>query len=272
MIAGMADAPSETPAAAPIRLRAPAPQGEATIAGQVVLNIAGETLALDLEVPAASTTLEALLPVFQGLTSEVVRRAAERATATGATISCRAGCGACCRQAVPVAEAEARMIAALVEAMPEPRRTALRARFEAAEHRLAQTTLASRMVDMSDDETVIDVGAKYFGLGLACPFLEAESCSIHPDRPLRCREYLVTSPATACAALAPEGINKVPLAGAPSSALFDVGREATAEGWVLLIQSLSFAERHPAPSARRPAPDWIGAVIGRLAGAANPAA
>jgi Fe-S-cluster containining protein len=34
---------------------------------------------------------------------------------------------------------------------------------------------------------------------MPCPFLEDESCSIHPDRPLVCREYLVTSPAELCA-------------------------------------------------------------------------
>jgi hypothetical protein len=34
---------------------------------------------------------------------------------------------------------------------------------------------------------------RYFLQGVACPFLEAESCGIHPDRPLACREYLVTS-------------------------------------------------------------------------------
>src|SRR5262249_25604325 len=33
------------------------------------------------------------------------------------------------------------------------------------------------------------------------PFLEDESCSIYADRPLICREYLVTSPAEDCSRL-----------------------------------------------------------------------
>src|SRR5580704_8020412 len=99
MIAAMAEAPPQDPA--PILLRAPPAAGE--------------------------PTLEALLPVFQGLTNEVARRGAAKAVADGEKISCRAGCGACCRQAVPVAEAEARMLAALVAAMPEPRRSEIRA-------------------------------------------------------------------------------------------------------------------------------------------------
>jgi len=264
MIAAMADAPPEHPA--PISLRAPPPEGEAVLEGDVVLNIAGEPVPFHLEVPEAPTTLEALLPVFQGLSSEVARRAASKAMAAGEKISCRAGCGACCRQAVPVAEAEAHMIAGLVEAMPEPRRTQVRARFEAAERRLEETALASRLVDMPDGKTVIEVGIRYFDLGVPCPFLEAESCSIHPDRPLRCREYFVTSPASACAAMVPGTIRRAPLAGVPSTALFAAGARNTPEGWLLLIQALSFSQRHPSPSPARPAPEWIGAVVGGLAG------
>lgn len=258
--------PSPQSAAPPIQLRAPPPaDGKAAIEGDFTLSIAGEAVAFHVEVPDGPTTLEALLPVFQGLSNEIARRAAVREIAIGKSISCRAGCGACCRQAVPVAEAEARAIAALVEAMPEPRRSEIKARFEAAERRLEETALASQVVDMPDGKTLVDVGMKYFGLGVPCPFLEAESCSIHPDRPLRCREYFVTSPAAACAAMVPGTIDRAPLAGVPSKALFAVGAEHTPQGWLLLIDALSFAEHFPEPSAARPAPDWIGAVVGGLA-------
>jgi Fe-S-cluster containining protein len=263
MITGMAEDAPETPA--PIPLRAPSPAGESVLEGDFTLNIAGEAVAFHVEAPDGPTTLEALLPVFQGLANEVARRAAAKAIADGEKISCRAGCGACCRQAVPVAEAEARTIAALVEVMPEPRRSEIRARFEAAERRLEETALASRMVDMPDGKTVIDVGTKYFGLGVACPFLEAESCSIHPDRPLRCREYFVTSPASACAAMVPGTIHKVPLAGVPSSALYAAGAEHTPQGWLLLTQALSFTERFPQSAPARAAPAWMAEVVGRLA-------
>jgi len=263
MIAGMAEAPPQTPA--PTLLRAPPSAGQPVLEGDFTLSISGEVAAFHIEVPDGPTTLEALLPVFQGLSNEIARRAAAKVMAKGKAISCRAGCGACCRQAVPVAEAEARNIAAMVDAMPEPRRAEIRARFAAAERRLVEAALAGRLVDMPDGKTEINVSANYFSLGIPCPFLEAESCSIHPDRPLGCREYLVSSPAAACAALDPEAIKRAPLAGAPSRALYDAGAQNTPEGWLLLTQALSFAERHPEPSPARPAPEWIGAIVGRLA-------
>ena len=48
--------------------------------------------------------------------------------ARGEAISCKAGCGACCRQLVPVSETEAHHLRDVVEAMPEPRRAAVTAR------------------------------------------------------------------------------------------------------------------------------------------------
>lgn len=53
------------------------------------------------------------------------------------------------------------------------------------------------------------LGAAWFGLGVAYPFLEDESCSIHKSRPLTCREYLVTSPAAACSRLYQEPVDRI---------------------------------------------------------------
>jgi hypothetical protein len=61
------------------------------------------------------------------------------------------------------------------------------------------------------DSQFDELGHLYFEPAIACPFLEDESCSIHPDRPLACREYLVSSPASACAHPSPESIERVDL-------------------------------------------------------------
>ncbi len=58
---------------------------------------------------------------------------------------------------------------------------------------------SSRTRRASRTKTPSRSARRYFHLGIACPFLEDESCSIHADRPISCREYLVTSPAVNCA-------------------------------------------------------------------------
>jgi Fe-S-cluster containining protein len=252
----------------PIRLEAPPPEGEASVRGQVSLRISGEAVAFDLEVPAGPADLQRLLPVFQGFTDAIVARGVDRAARDGRKVSCCAGCGVCCRQPVPVSEPEARALAALVEAMPEPRRAQVRARFGVIERRLEETGLAQRLGGWleGDRASVQAQGLEYFRLGMACPFLEAESCSIYPDRPLICREYVVTSPAANCADPGPRTIDRVEIAGRPSRALVELGRSATDGGWLLLVQALSFAARHPPAPAETPAPALVQAVFARIAG------
>jgi hypothetical protein len=53
---------------------------------------------------------------------------------------------------------------------------------------------------------------EYLALGIACPFLEDESCSIHAERPLACRQHLVTSPARNYQKPTRESISRVALA------------------------------------------------------------
>src|SRR5436305_2819221 len=94
--------------------------------------------------------------------------------------------------------------------------------------------------------------ARYFNLGIDCPFLEDESCSIHPDRPLSCREYLVTSPAEHCTAPTRDTIRRVPTPGFAMTAFAILdGPPPVGKGcrWVPLVLALEWAEANPEPPA-----------------------
>jgi Fe-S-cluster containining protein len=100
---------------------------------------------------------------------------------------------------------------------------------------------------------------------VACPFLEDESCSIHPDRPIACREYLVTSPAENCARPSAETVRMVPLAGTASNAIAHLGEEPPARvRWVPLVLALEWAEAHPDEGPARPAPEILQEFFARL--------
>lgn len=158
-----------------------------------------EPIRLMLTVPAGPVAVEDVLPILRGLSNLFTERAVARVEADGRAISCRAGCGACCRQLVPLAEDEGRALAHLVDAMPEPRQSRIRQRFEDAPQRLAEGGLLDRMNQPVDGSGRRALGLDYFRLNIARPFLEDEASSIHPDRPSNCRDYLVTSPAQNCA-------------------------------------------------------------------------
>jgi len=110
--------------------------------------------------------------------------------ARGQTVSCAKGCGACCRQAVPLSPADALLLDEVIAGMPQDRRAEIEAGFAHIEQALREADLF--------EAPLLDRAAEYFSLRLPCPFLSEEACGVHPHRPLVCREYLVSSPAEWC--------------------------------------------------------------------------
>jgi len=240
------------------------------------LTIAGQKVRLEMPVPAGPTRLAELLPLFRSMTDAFVAVSVENARTEGLAVSCRKGCGACCRQLVPIAEIEARRLREVVEAMPEPRRSTIRARFDAARQRLAQAGLLEKLREPRQfrDEDVIPFGMDYFQQGIACPFLEEESCSIYAERPLACREYLVVTPAAHCAAPTVESVSCVKLVLRTARTVRGLNAEHSEYGapWVALILALEWADAHPDGSSPQPGPAWVREAFGRLTGHTVPEA
>jgi Fe-S-cluster containining protein len=225
--------------------------GAPTATATIGLKIGAEPTRLEITVPAGAARPRDLLPVFQGLTDVVVGVAVREVERQGEKISCRAGCGACCRQLVPIAGAEAHNLKRLVDALPEPRQSRVRARFAEVRAGLAAAGLLDQLRQRGPEAAPLrEVGLAYFRLGLPCPFLEDESCSIHAERPLACHEYLVTSPAEHCARPTADTVRMVKLPAGPAAALRGLDREASAAAWVPLALALEWAKANPEPPPR----------------------
>lgn len=235
------------------------------ITGQGTLLIAGTRVEVEVTVPAQPVRATQMLPVLQQLTDTIVNVGSNRAEAAGARISCTKGCGACCRQLVPIAESEAYHLQRVVASLPELQRARVQARFAQAKEQLEQIGLWETLFSPGEltTEQRRQLGLAYFQQGIACPFLEDESCGIHPDRPLACREYLVTSPPENCAAPSAETVHCVELPGSVSRIVQTL--TATRGGnWLPLILALDWAEAHPDESPARSGPEWLQAVFQKL--------
>jgi Fe-S-cluster containining protein len=249
---------------------APEPMPD-SVTAHLGLSISGRTVRADITIPTRPVRIGDMLPVFQSLSELIVGTAVEAVEADGATISCTKGCGACCRQLVPIPEVEASRIRDLVEAFPEPRRSAVKDRYSAALRRLGQTELLDKLrhPERWDQDAISPVGLEYFAQQVACPFLEDESCSIHVDRPIACREYLVTSPAVHCQNPSAETIERVEMPKSVWNAVARLDPVAPSNRfirWVPLILALEWAEAHPEEAPTRPAPDLLRAVLEWLTG------
>lgn len=249
-----------------LKLTAGDPAREEVIEGRVTLAVEGEAVEVALSVPAGVVAVERLLPLFQGLANFLVDRAEAKALAEGRKVSCAKGCGACCRQIVPVSQAEARALGRLVAAMPEPRRRAVRERFARALAALEAKGLLAA-IDAAREKPegkARELGLRYFAAGVACPFLEEEACSIHPDRPLACRQYLVTSPPAHCADPRPGSIVPVAVPSRPATALLLADQAESGVPWLPLVYALIWHDEAPEIAPKRTAPEIVQDVFGRL--------
>jgi Fe-S-cluster containining protein len=125
---------------------------------------------------------------------------------SGGAVSCRSGCGACCRQLVVVSPLEALVIDEHVQAAD----AAQRQRWEAA-HARHHAALAQRPSLLRRLQWFRAAGGyirpeegdalerEYWAAQLPCPFLKEERCSIYPVRPFVCREHFALSPPELCA-------------------------------------------------------------------------
>ncbi len=224
------------------------------------LDIFGETVRVEGAKPAGRIRLDELLPFFRTLDDEVIDRAARRAEAQGKRVSCRKGCSACCRaQPVPVTPAEAYALLRLVEALPEARQSAIRQRFAERVQRLREAGLLEvyrdRVATTTADEAR-GIAERYFRLALECPFLEDDACSIYPDRPFVCRQYLVTSPAQRCRDPFNNPIEQIAMPLAPATASLQTGEEVIGRPQFSVPLVLALG-------VRRDSPDRIGNYLRR---------
>src|SRR5687768_8887590 len=242
---------------------------EEWVTGNIRIKVKGRPFEMQMTVPAKPVKPHRMLPIFQKMTNAFVDASVGTVEAQGKAISCKAGCGACCSQAVPISEMEVYQIAELVESMPEPRRSEIKRRFAQGAAHFHKIGWFDKMNAQYDSGPVksteaealeaIKVVQQYFREGIPCPFLENQSCSIHESRPIACREYLVTSPAVNCSNPTAETIRMISLIVKPSKTLRDVGSTGRLSHIrpLTLIRALELAEEFPESFQERTGPEWV---------------
>ena len=244
--------------------------GEAT--ANIEMKILSKRISLQLTVSSGLARARELLPIAHGLTQIASDIACSESEASGKPVSCKAGCGACCRQLIPISQPEAHQLRMLVGAMPDARRSEIERRFDDALSQLQQAGMLEplRNAELWSRLNPVEYGDTYFRLGIPCPFLEDESCSIHEARPMTCRAFSVTSPAENCRNPGPDNI--VPVKHPLPRPLDAFGRAITGAPedspapWVPLVLALDYASSVPEPEAEHTGPHLLRAVVEAMTG------
>lgn len=211
----------------------------------VQLTHRGQPINLSISFPPSPATIPQMLPALRQATDHLIQEAIRLSEQQGNPISCRKGCNHCCKQVVPLAPAEARALSALVDSLPPARRSVIRRRFAATITNLNESGLAADLRDRAywEKSDFRDVGLRYLAQDISCPFLEAGLCSIYADRPIACREFMVTTPADNCRHPTPQTVKTVDIPAGPTwhavARLEQLEQDAPLQ-WVPLILALEY--------------------------------
>jgi len=204
---------------------------------RVTMLSSSRTPAAFVAVPSSPIEAADVVPALHALDDALVSESVAAIHGDCRAITCRSGCTACCYQLVPVTEMEARFLNKVVDRLPADQSDAVRANADAVFRDLEAAGLLPELgrIDQLSLTDVESLAIRYFRMQVPCPFLDGESCSIYEQRPLACREYLVTSARERCEQFGKETVERVPLPISLFSHLTQNGRVGS-EPLVLALQ------------------------------------
>ena len=150
-----------------------------------------------------------LVPLARALATRIGADAVRRADSTGQRVPCSKGCAACCRYLVPLSAPEALWMGREIESLSGSRRVNTAQALTTAARRIlgAWPEYSSLEIDPDENGSAASasesLGRWYASLGLDCPFLRGEACTIYDRRPIACREHAVLGTAEHCEGFSP---------------------------------------------------------------------
>ncbi|MBL7186359.1 MAG: YkgJ family cysteine cluster protein [Phycisphaerae bacterium] len=169
------------------------------------LDVLDERLRFRIGVADEQVRLADIVPLARTISARIADIVIARNRREGIDIACRKGCGHCCKShLVPLAIPEVFRLKEYIYSRPRDQRDAmLRLCLLAAKGILSEEPpefMAPRTPTDSIDSLAFlsDVSKWYVGLGVCCPFLSKNICTIYENRPLACRDYFVYGGSNAC--------------------------------------------------------------------------
>ncbi|NQV35118.1 MAG: YkgJ family cysteine cluster protein [Phycisphaeraceae bacterium] len=161
-----------------------------------------------------------LVPLARALCDAMVSEVIDHSRMHGKKPVCGKKCSACCSYLVPLSIPETILLYEEIRSMPSE---------ESGEFWDNSLSVATHLLedgssDSPEHESSLPEVAKWYSdKQVSCPFLKNDLCAIYDKRPLACREYMVTTPASGCR---PGNMDPVEKVGLPYSLVEAVGEVA----------------------------------------------
>jgi len=166
------------------------------------LDIFGRNVTIGSKVADREANFAEIVPLARELTDRIVHQTIESLSDEGIEIACGKGCCACCRYLVPLSVPEVfRITGELLDISAEPGSAILESSIEAAKRIIDSRAEFGGFAECPSErgaDFVEDVSGWYSGLELDCPLLRNGLCAAYENRPLACREHIVTGSADLC--------------------------------------------------------------------------
>ena len=174
-------------------------------AGEIIsfeLEVAGKTVPFDIDVAAEKATLADIVPPARKLSSKLAIAVREGVEEKGQSVPCGKGCCACCNSLTPLSAPEVfRMREELLVLPTETSNRILKSCIHTAERILEKMgRIDCLLKDFSKNgkPRISQINKWYGELKLTCPFLSESLCMLYEQRPLACREHIVTGSSGPC--------------------------------------------------------------------------
>ena len=145
-----------------------------------------------------------MVPLARSLSAKITEVAVDKALLSGAKVPCNKRCSECCSYLAPLSVPQAYSLTEAIFVMPSAKRARVLKGCLSVAQRAQMYRQPMRSYVPSPDPSGNKAPAStasdwHWDLGLGCPFLPDDVCTIYEDRPLVCREYYATGCARACA-------------------------------------------------------------------------
>jgi len=170
----------------------------------LVIDIFDKPVVVRVRIGSRSAGLGDVVPLARAVAEEITKKTLEALGSGQSRIACRPGCCACCHYLVPLSVPEALRLNHEIQCLPDFRRRLIQRECILEARRILEQGRAGAVSchqECGATPTAEDLKALsqwYKNLSLTCPFLEDGLCTIYAERPISCREHVVTGSAGVC--------------------------------------------------------------------------